>query len=111
MANSVLRGRRSISRSALRSRRGRRDAGRAEAAGGAFRPRQCGRLAPAYSRYRGNDELCDAHAALDMERRVTQIDENDHDLAPVVGIDGTGAVQYGDAVPRREAGARPDLCL
>src|SRR5207247_6105503 len=43
-------------------------------------------------------ELRDAHATLHRDRRRTEVDERDQQLAAVVGIDGRGSVGEGDAV-------------
>ncbi len=39
------------------------------------------------------------------------IGEDDADLAPVIGVDGAGAVQHRDRVLRRQARAGPNLGL
>ncbi len=86
--------------------------GRAEAAA-ARAPSTAARPAslPAYSRDRSDNELGDPHAALDAKGFFAEIDENHRDLAAIIGIDGAGAVQHGDAMPRGETGAWPDLGL
>ena len=40
-----------------------------------------------------------------------EIDQDDLDLAAIVGIDRAGRIEHGDAVPQREPGARPDLAF
>lgn len=46
----------------------------------------------------GDDHLGNALAVLDEERLVGEIDKDDADLATIVGIDGAGSVEDGDAV-------------
>src|SRR5690606_28868668 len=59
-------------------------------------------LVPRHPRMLRNDELSDAFAARDDERFRAVVDEDDLALAPVVGVDGAGAVEDGDAVPSRQ---------
>ncbi len=44
-----------------------------------------------------DDELGDAHVAGDFEGGGAVVDEGDHDLSAVVGVDGAGGVGHGDA--------------
>lgn len=77
--------------------------GRIEGAGGdglpgdALHPRQ--------------DELGDAVPAEDRRGLGPEVHQQDHEFAPVVGVDRAGGVQDGDAVPGGEAAAGPDLNL
>ena len=59
----------------------------------------------------GDDELRDAVAARDAERLAAVIDQDDFDLAAIVGVDRARRVQDGDAVLQREAGARAHLAF
>ena len=56
-------------------------------------------------------ELSDAIAALDRDGLLSEIGEDHAELAAVVAVDGAGAVQAGDALAQRQAGARPDLAF
>ena len=47
----------------------------------------------------------------DRERLAAEIDQQHHDLAAIVGVDGAGAVEHGDAMLEREARARAHLRL
>src|SRR5438874_11034769 len=53
-----------------------------------------------------DDELRDAPAARQLDALLAEIDEDDADLAAVVGVDRAGAVQAGDPVAQREPAAR-----
>ena len=44
-----------------------------------------------------DDHLGDAHGACDFEGLVAVVDEGDHDLSAVVGVDGAWGVGHGDA--------------
>lgn len=57
----------------------------------------------------GDDHLGDAHAAVDGERLLAKVDQGDHDLAAIVGVNGAGGIDQRDAVAAGEAGARADL--
>src|SRR5262245_54508551 len=81
----------------------------AETAGPARAFGELRRFQPGDSRYRGHDQLRDALAAADDERLAAEIDQDDADLAAVVGIDGARRVEHGDARLQREAGAWPHL--
>ena len=59
----------------------------------------------------GNDHLGDAFAVFDLERLVGEVNEQHLHLAAVVGVDGAGAVEHGDAVFEGEAAAGTDLRL
>ena len=56
-------------------------------------------------------KLGDAHAARYRERLVAVIDQQHVHLAAIVGVDRAGRVEAGDAVPERQAGARPHLAF
>ena len=58
-----------------------------------------------------NDHLCNSHAASDPEGLLAEVDQDDPDLAPVVGVDRAGGVGHGDAVLGGQAGTGPDLGL
>lgn len=45
----------------------------------------------------GDDHLCDAVAAFNGKFFVSVVDEDDLDFASVVGVDGAGGVDHGDA--------------
>lgn len=57
----------------------------------------------------GNDELGDAFVALDQKRLRPVVDEKDFELTAVVGINGAGSVEDGDAVVEGESAAGTDL--
>lgn len=57
----------------------------------------------------GDDHLGDAFSILDGEGGLTVVDEQHFDFTAVVGIDGAGAIEDGDAVFEGEAAARPHL--
>src|SRR5215831_7051804 len=80
---------------------------RAEAAGAAPALRQHLRLLPEDALHRRHDELGDALAPRDRDRLAAEIGEDDLDLAAVIGIDRARAVEHGEAVAERQAGARP----
>src|SRR5680860_764603 len=61
--------------------------------------------------HRRDDGLGDAVAAPDREALIAEIDQEHFHLAAIVGIDGAGAVQHGDAMLEREARARAHLRL
>ena len=48
---------------------------------------------------------------VDLEDAVAEIDQDHLDLAAIVRVDRARRVEHRDAVPQREAGARPDLAL
>ena len=48
---------------------------------------------------------------VEAEGRLAEIDQNDLDLAAIIGIDGAGAVEQGHAMFERQARARADLGL
>ena len=58
---------------------------------------------------RGDDHLGDAVAMADNERLCGKVDENHHDFASVIGIDGAGSVQHSDAVLYGKAATGSDL--
>jgi hypothetical protein len=59
--------------------------------------------------HRCRNELGDTVAALDDKRFIAQVHENHLDLAAVIGVDGAGSVEYGNAILDGESAARPDL--
>ena len=59
----------------------------------------------------GDDHLGDALAVVDDKVLVAEVDEDDADLATVVGIDGAGAVKDSDAFLKRQSAARTHLSL
>ena len=61
--------------------------------------------------HRRDHHLRDALAAANRKRFRAVIDQDDLDLAAIVGIDGAGRVQHGDAVLRGEPRAWPHLRL
>jgi hypothetical protein len=60
---------------------------------------------------RCNDQLRNPHASLDSKRLVTVVYEDDLDFSAIVGVDGTGRIEHGDAMSHGEARARPHLAL
>src|SRR3990167_5719903 len=94
----------SISCSPLRS-------GRAEAASASCRFVECLDFAEPCLRHRRNDHLRDARAPLDGEGVLSEIGEDALPLAAIVAIDRAGRIQNGNAVLRREPGARAHLRL
>src|SRR5262245_20155796 len=86
-------------------------AGRAESACGPLAGWQAVRHLPSRPRDRCDDQLCDAIAASHGVGAVAVIDEDHADLAAIVGVDGAGAVEHGDAGLESEAGAGPYLRL
>ena len=58
---------------------------------------------------RCQDQLGDAFPALDCEGILSEIDQNDLDLAAIVAVDSAGRVQTGQAMLCRQAGAGPNL--
>jgi len=61
--------------------------------------------------HRINADLGNAVAGFVSESVVTEIHEDDADLAAIVGVDGTGGVEHEDSLFQREAAARADLHL
>src|SRR5262249_46368449 len=53
----------------------------------------------------------DAVAPRERESRLAMIDKDHPDLAPVVGVDGAGAVEQADTMLEGQAGAWADLRL
>lgn len=53
----------------------------------------------------------DAITMADSEGGITGVQKDHANLAPIVGIDGAGAIQQRDPMPQREARARANLCL
>jgi hypothetical protein len=60
---------------------------------------------------RAENHLGDTHARFDKEGLLTEVDEEDLDFAAVVGIDGAGGVEEGDAVMEGQTAAGADLGL
>src|SRR5680860_463158 len=61
--------------------------------------------------HRRDDDLGDAIAALNKECLIAEIDQKHFHLATIVGIDGAGTIQYGNAVFEREPRTGPQLRL
>src|SRR5450755_4144368 len=61
--------------------------------------------------HRRDNQLRDALAAPEAERRRREVGEDDLHLTPVVRVDGARRVEAGDATLEREAGTRPHLAL
>ena len=83
----------------------------AEAAVAAGAPRQLLHFLPGDRGNWGHDELRDAVAAADADGGTAEVDEEDLNLAPVVGVDRTRGVEEREAVAVSETAARPDLAL
>ena len=66
---------------------------------------------PVYGFVTGNDHLGDAFTIVDNKRFVREIDQDDADFAPIVGIDGTRRVGHGDTVLQSQTGTRTYLRL
>ncbi len=92
-----------------RSLRGR--SRRAEAAGAARRLADSIDLGDGDLNDGRDDGLCDAHATLDHEGCLAEIDQQHLHLAAIIAVDGAGRVEAGDAVLEGKAGARADLHL
>ena len=56
-----------------------------------------------------HDHLSDPLAGLNNNRGLTQVNDDDLNLAAVVRIDGSGTIEQGHSLPERETAARPDL--
>ena len=69
----------------------------AEAAASPLRVSEDFHRFPSYCFVAGHDELGDAVTIVDDERFVRQVDQNDADFPPVVGVYCTGGVQQSDA--------------
>ena len=59
----------------------------------------------------GDNHLGDALAVGNDERFVREVYQYDADLATIVGVDGAGRVEDGDAMLDGKSAARPHLCL
>ncbi len=59
----------------------------------------------------GDHQLGDPHAAADDKRLAAEIDQDDLNLSPIIGIDGSRSVKDGDAVADGEARTRPNLAF
>ena len=66
---------------------------------------------PGYRFVAGHDELGDAVTVVDDERFIRQVDQNDADFPPVVGVYCTRGVQQSDAFFQGESRARSYLSL
>ena len=60
---------------------------------------------------RGDHQLGDAHAPGHAKGVCAQIDQHAANFTPVIGVDGSGAVEDGDAVLDRQARTGPHLGL
>src|SRR3569623_2910452 len=58
-----------------------------------------------------NHHLRNAHAPLDRHRRLAEIDQQNLDLAAIIGVDRAGRVEHGETVLDRQARARAHLSL
>ena len=63
---------------------------------------QLGDLVPRDAHDRRDDELRDAHAARDVKRRASEVDDRHANLAAVIGIDRRRGVRQADAVLHRK---------
>jgi len=77
-----------------------------------------GSVAPTPIRLRGAEAMLNAErsvgeaALTEFARLVSaEVDHHQRDLAPVVGVDGSGRVQQRQPALQSEAAARPDLSL
>lgn len=73
----------------------------AKTAGAPLGPRQVvqrGNLHQVHLTELGNYHLGDTLSWLDFERFLRKIDQDDPDLTTIVGVNGAGSVQHGDAV-------------
>jgi hypothetical protein len=61
--------------------------------------------------YGANDELSDSIQRLDFERDRAVVNEKDFELASIVAVHGSGAVENGDTVTKGETGARAHLAF
>src|SRR5688572_20608124 len=64
-----------------------------------------------HARHGPHQHLRDAHAALDREGLLAEVDHRDLHFAAVVAVDRAGRVDHRDAVAGRQPAARPDLRL
>src|SRR3984957_5136429 len=85
--------------------------GGAEAAGRALCWRQSFDFGDCDLRDRGDNKLRHPHTAPYHEWLRPVVDQNDLNLAAIIGIDGPRGVQDGDAIASGKTGARPDLAL
>jgi hypothetical protein len=60
-------------------------------------------------RHRRDHQLRDPIAAPDDDRLLAEIDGDDRDLAPVVGIDRAGRIEQPQTLAQRQTAARPHL--
>ena len=68
-------------------------------------------LSPTDACHRSDDELSDAVARFDLNRSVTQVDEQDLHLCPIIGVYRSRRVQDGEAVAQGESAAGTNLGL
>src|SRR5260370_21611645 len=92
-------------------RRPRCYARRSEAAGTPRRLVELADLAPDRPRVPCHNQLCNSHAARDLERLLAQIDQNHAHFAAILGIDSARPIGHRHAVPRCETRTRPYLGL
>ena len=59
----------------------------------------------------GKHHLGDALPIVDDEIFLREVDEQHHDFAAIVGIDGARRVEHGDAMLQGKTAARTNLCL
>src|SRR5947207_6167145 len=83
-------------------RRPRGNARRSEAAGTPRRLVELVDLAPDRTGMPCHNQLCNSHAARDLERLLAQIDQNHAHFAAIVGVDCAWRIGHCDAVPRCE---------
>ena len=58
-----------------------------------------------------DDELRDALSVVDGEGILREVDEQHHQFATVVGVDGSRRVEHRDTVLQGQSAAGPHLCL
>ena len=66
-------------------------------------------LLPGRSKNPRDDHLGDSISIPDRERPLVKVDQENTDLAPVIGVDGPGTVDDANAIPNGQTAARPDL--
>src|SRR5260221_12433386 len=80
-------------------RRPRRHARRSEAAGTPRRLAELTHLAPDRTGMPCHNQLCNSHAARDLEWLLAQIDQNHAHLAAIVGVHGAWRIGHRDSLP------------
>src|SRR6516162_2338787 len=63
------------------------------------------------TRDRRDDELCDAVGGFNRDRVLTKVDQNDFDLAAVIGIDRAGGIDQRESFVECAAASGPHLPL